>query len=285
VVTLRGVVQNEERRVRLEALSRAVSRGFSVANEITVCTPESPTAPESCRDPRRRGRRPPRRHDARRTGAMRSSRFPTSRLLLLAGDLTRVGSSERRRRWRAALELVSIPIFAVLGNHDYHDGQRGELSACSPSAACACSRATPRRSRRRGARIGIAGAKGFGGGFANACGGDFGEPEMKAFIRHTAEVSASLRRALERLDADLRVALLHYAPIPETLHGENFQIYPFSAATCSARPSTRPAPTSCCTGTRTRERARGHAGRDLRAQRRPAGDRLGLSDLLPERAR
>jgi osmotically-inducible protein OsmY len=46
VVTLRGVVQNEERRVRLGALSRAVSRGFSVANEITVCTPDSPTPAE-----------------------------------------------------------------------------------------------------------------------------------------------------------------------------------------------------------------------------------------------
>ena len=47
VVTLRGVVQNEERRVRLGALSRSVSHGFAVANEITVCAPDSPAPAES----------------------------------------------------------------------------------------------------------------------------------------------------------------------------------------------------------------------------------------------
>jgi len=47
VVTLRGVVQTNDRRWRLEALSRVVSRGLSVVNEITVCPPESPAAPET----------------------------------------------------------------------------------------------------------------------------------------------------------------------------------------------------------------------------------------------
>ena len=46
VVTLRGVVQTNDRRWRLEALSRVVSQGLSVVNEITVCPPESPAAPE-----------------------------------------------------------------------------------------------------------------------------------------------------------------------------------------------------------------------------------------------
>lgn len=47
VVTLRGVVQTNDRRWRLEALSRVVSQGLSVVNEITVCPPESPAAPET----------------------------------------------------------------------------------------------------------------------------------------------------------------------------------------------------------------------------------------------
>jgi osmotically-inducible protein OsmY len=46
-VTLRGVVQSNERRWRLEALSRVVSQGLSVVNEITVCPPQSPAAPET----------------------------------------------------------------------------------------------------------------------------------------------------------------------------------------------------------------------------------------------
>jgi Icc-related predicted phosphoesterase len=76
-------------------------------------------------------------------------------------------------------------------------------------------------------RIGVAGSKGFGGGFANACGSDFGEPEMKAFIQHTAALSERLARALQSLDGDLRIALLHYSPTPTTLRGEQPQIYPF----------------------------------------------------------
>ena len=47
VITLRGVVQNQERRGRIEALSRRMSGGFSVVNEIIVVPPESPDAPET----------------------------------------------------------------------------------------------------------------------------------------------------------------------------------------------------------------------------------------------
>ena len=46
-VTLRGVVQTNERKWRIEALSRLMSQGFAVVNEITVCPPGSPSAPES----------------------------------------------------------------------------------------------------------------------------------------------------------------------------------------------------------------------------------------------
>ena len=47
VVTLRGVVQTTDRRSRLEDLSRVVSQGLSVVNEITVRPPETPAAPET----------------------------------------------------------------------------------------------------------------------------------------------------------------------------------------------------------------------------------------------
>jgi BON domain len=47
VVILRGVVQNRERFVRIEELSRLVSPGFSIRNEISVRPPESPAPPEA----------------------------------------------------------------------------------------------------------------------------------------------------------------------------------------------------------------------------------------------
>jgi len=148
-------------------------------------------------------------------------------LLLLAGDLTRVGTREEAAAVATALELVSIPIFAVLGNHDYHDGSERELCRILAARGVHVLERSAASLQIGRTRVGIAGSKGFGGGFANACGSDFGEPVMKAFIRHTAELADGLRDALASLDADLRIALLHYSPIPATLRGEQLQIYPF----------------------------------------------------------
>ena len=47
VVKLRGVVQSQERLRRVEELSRLVSPGFSIVNEITVQPPERANAPEA----------------------------------------------------------------------------------------------------------------------------------------------------------------------------------------------------------------------------------------------
>ena len=80
-----------------------------------------------------------------------------------------------------------------------------------------------------GCRVGIAGTKGFGGGFAGACGSEFGEPVMKAFIAYTRRLADRLEAALAGLadETDLRVALLHYSPTERTLRGERPEIYPF----------------------------------------------------------
>jgi osmotically-inducible protein OsmY len=44
VVTLRGIVQTDGRRSRLGSLSRRVSDGLVVVNEIEVCPPDPPPA-------------------------------------------------------------------------------------------------------------------------------------------------------------------------------------------------------------------------------------------------
>jgi Icc-related predicted phosphoesterase len=78
-----------------------------------------------------------------------------------------------------------------------------------------------------GRTLGVAGAKGFGGGFPGAMASEFGEPEMKAFVRHTRTISDRLGDALDSLDTDVRIAVMHYAPVEDTLHGERLEIYPF----------------------------------------------------------
>lgn len=148
-------------------------------------------------------------------------------VLLLAGDLTRAGTREDAEALAAVLEPITIPVLAVLGNHDFHDEQPERIVALLEAIGVVVLEGRAAVLSLNGVRLGVAGSKGFGGGFAGACGSDFGEPEMKAFIRCTQRLADGLERALAALDADLRIALLHYSPVAGTLDGERLEIHPF----------------------------------------------------------
>jgi Icc-related predicted phosphoesterase len=151
-------------------------------------------------------------------------------VLLLAGDLTHVGDpaeAEVLADELAGVLEAGVPVVAVLGNHDYHTDRQTEIVSLLEEAGIDVLEGDQLEIELAGGRLGIAGVKGFGGGFAGASGSDFGEPEMKAFIRHTKQVAGRLEACLRELDADVRIALLHYSPVPETLRGEPLEIYPF----------------------------------------------------------
>jgi Icc-related predicted phosphoesterase len=148
-------------------------------------------------------------------------------LLLLAGDLTRCGGQGEVEVLADDLHGLSIPVVAVLGNHDYQSDREGEVRATLEQAGIRVLEGDSVTVDINGVRVGIAGTKGFGGGFRGAHGSDFGEPEMKAFVGHTKMLSDRLQRGLTGLESDLRIALLHYSPIEETLMGERLEIYPF----------------------------------------------------------
>ena len=148
-------------------------------------------------------------------------------LLVLAGDLTRCGSAREAAVLAKELDGLPLPVFAVLGNHDYHDDQNREITAVLEQHGIRVLEGNGEVVTVGGKRVGIAGIKGFGGGFAGACGTEFGEPQMKSFIRHTKDTAARLEAALGGLDADVKVCVLHYSPVEETLRGERLEIYPF----------------------------------------------------------
>ena len=148
-------------------------------------------------------------------------------VFLLAGDLTRVGDPDEAAVLADELRDPPIPVVAVLGNHDYHSDRQDEVGKVLEEAGVRVLEGDGAVIEANGLRLGVAGAKGFGGGFVGACGSDFGEPEMKAFVRHTKDVATTLEQALAALDTDVRVALLHYAPVEQTLQGERPEIYPF----------------------------------------------------------
>jgi Icc-related predicted phosphoesterase len=148
-------------------------------------------------------------------------------VLLLAGDLTRHGTVEEAQCVAQEFGGLPVPVVAVLGNHDYHSDQVEKVTSVLEDAGITVLECSGTVIPCGDLRLGIAGTKGFGGGFAGACGSEFGEPEMKAFTRHTRELSERFGTALRELDCDVRVALTHYAPVPETLLGERPEIYPF----------------------------------------------------------
>jgi Icc-related predicted phosphoesterase len=148
-------------------------------------------------------------------------------LFLLAGDLTRHGEPAEAEVVAAEFADLPVPVIAVLGNHDHHADQPEEITRLLEDAGITVLEGESTVVEVDGRRVGVAGAKGFGGGFAGACGSEFGEPEMKSFVAHSREVACRFEKALTALDADVKIALLHYSPVEETLRGERLEIYPF----------------------------------------------------------
>jgi len=148
-------------------------------------------------------------------------------VLLLAGDLTRVGAREEARILAAELDGIPVPMVAVLGNHDHHSGEADAVRKELEAVGVQVLEGERTELALAGGTLGVAGTKGFGGGFAGASGTEFGEPEMKAFIAHTRHMAERLHDDLVALDTDVRVALLHYSPVNDTLVGERLEIFPF----------------------------------------------------------
>jgi Icc-related predicted phosphoesterase len=144
-------------------------------------------------------------------------------ILLLLGDMTTHGRPEQMQAFVEELAGVDIPIVAVLGNHDHEAGMADEMTEIL---------------QQRGVHvldgsevviegIGFAGTKGFAGGFGRGALAPFGELLIKEFVQAALDEALKLENALRSLHADVKIVLLHYAPIFETIVGEPEVIWPF----------------------------------------------------------
>jgi Icc-related predicted phosphoesterase len=158
-------------------------------------------------------------------------------LVLLAGDLTVTGQPEQARVLADACSTLEAPVFAVLGNHDWHANRTHEVVATLADAGIRMLERSSARCTVDGRTIGIVGLKGFVGGFPDYTLPDFGEPLLRqVYAETTADVEA-LDRELEAIaDCDVRVVLLHYSPTPTTLEGEPRGIWPFLGSDRLAAP-------------------------------------------------
>ena len=144
-------------------------------------------------------------------------------ILALAGDLTNFGKAAEAQILAEDLRACTIPVVAVLGNHDYEAEQVDEVVQILQSAGVIMlgEQATVIEG------IGFAGAKGFIGGFGRGELGAFGEQAIKAFVDESRDEARKLENGLRSLRTERTVAVLHYSPIPETVEGEPLEIYPF----------------------------------------------------------
>lgn len=160
-------------------------------------------------------------------------------VFLIGGDLTYTGDEVEAQVLSEELKSCNIPVVVVLGNHDHEKGRQklirhtlqsehvhvldGEFVVLN--------------------NIGIAGIKGFGGGFDNHMLSLFGEEAMKAFVKEAVNESLSLDRALKRLEEEYddlkKVVLMHYSPIKSTITGEPDEVYPFLGCSRLEEPLNR----------------------------------------------
>jgi Icc-related predicted phosphoesterase len=144
-----------------------------------------------------------------------------SDVILLAGDLTTTGEPEQARVVADACRDLDVPVFAVLGNHDFHAGRTDELVAVVEDAGVHVLDRSWRTCEIDGLELGIVGAKGFVGGFPGSVLPDFGEPLLREVYAETTREAEAIARGLQEIvRCDLRVELLHYAPIQATVEGE-----------------------------------------------------------------
>lgn len=144
-------------------------------------------------------------------------------ILVMAGDLTDLGKRKEAERLATDLRACTIPVVAVLGNHDYECGAVDEVKEVLKEAGVQLLEGQAVEI----AGVGFAGVKGFAGGFGRHMLGSFGEPAIKAMVAESVEETMRLENALRQVRSQRAMVVLHYAPIPETVEGEPKEIYPF----------------------------------------------------------
>ena len=156
-------------------------------------------------------------------------------LLILPGDLLNYGLPEEAHVLARELSVLKIPMVGVLGNHDVESGRETEVKDILSAAGLTLLDGTAYEFHG----IGIAGVKGFIGGFGERSLQPWGEEMIKNLVRETVDEAIKLESALATLRTLHRIAVLHYAPIVDTVDGEPREICPFRGSSRLEEPLHR----------------------------------------------
>lgn len=157
-------------------------------------------------------------------------------VLVLCGDLTDYGLPEEARILvKEMAPLAKVPVVGVLGNHDFESGQQDEVRKILTDSGMTL--LDGESCELFG--VGFAGAKGFAGGFGRGTLGAWGERAVKQFVQEALDEALKLESALARLKTATRIAVLHYAPVRDTVEGEPPEIFPYLGCSRLEEPLAR----------------------------------------------
>jgi Icc-related predicted phosphoesterase len=146
-------------------------------------------------------------------------------LIALAGDLSQHGQVDEIAVVADACRDLAVPVVAVLGNHDWHSDRAADLTRELVEAGVVVLDGSHTIISVAGASVGVAGVKGFVGGFGKQW-ANFGEPLFRAAYAETTRDVDALDSSLAAIEpCAVRIALLHYAPTELTLAGEPEQLW------------------------------------------------------------
>ena len=132
--------------------------------------------------------------------------------LLLAGDLTLTGDLGELAVLLDELKIVTVPIVAVLGNHDYDGGRARMIAERLRRAGITCLEG----GATEVGDLTVTGAMGVEGGFS---------PAVRRWSYAERQLMARLEHYLSAATTSRRVVLLHYAPILATLGDEPAELH------------------------------------------------------------
>jgi Icc-related predicted phosphoesterase len=163
-------------------------------------------------------------------------------ILVVCGDLTHLGLREEAGVFleEVAPALHKIPVLCVLGNHDFESGKQDEIWKMLSDAGVIMFDGNDLEIYG----IGFTGVKGFGGGFGQWALHPWGETTIKDFVKESVDESSKLETGLARLGSGQRIALLHYAPIRDTVAGEDPELFAFLGSSRLEEPLNRHAVTA-----------------------------------------
>jgi len=157
-------------------------------------------------------------------------------VIVLCGDLTDLGLAEEARVLAKELSASrTIPVVAVLGNHDYESGETDQVKGILTDAGVTLLDGDALEIDG----VGFAGAKGLGGGFGQRALQPWGEDIMKRFVREAVDEALKLESGLAKLRTSQRVVVLHYSPVRDTVEGEPSEIFPFLGSSRLEEPLLR----------------------------------------------